>query len=212
MEMGTTTACDAALGPETLDVRVLEGTVRCLGRWGMAKTTVDDIAREAGCSRASVYRRFPGGKDHLLLAAGQYEEGRLFATIAGHLEAAPSLEELLVVGIHRASCFLAANEALQYLIDHEPESILPYIAFDRVGPLLYRAAVVVAPYLERFVPTDDVAGIAEWAVRLVVSYALYPSEHLDLCDEADVRRLVSTYLMPGLRAIDSKGSTNHVID
>ena len=32
----------------------------CIARWGTAKTTLDDIAREAGCSRATIYRLFPG--------------------------------------------------------------------------------------------------------------------------------------------------------
>ena len=31
----------------------------------MAKVTVDDIAAEAGLSRATLYRLFPGGKDVL---------------------------------------------------------------------------------------------------------------------------------------------------
>src|SRR5262245_45253316 len=47
----------------SLEDRILAATLRCLGKWGTVKTTLDDIAREAGCSRATVYRTFPGGKD-----------------------------------------------------------------------------------------------------------------------------------------------------
>ena len=47
------------------DKRIVDATLRCVGRWGLAKTTLDDVAREAGCSRATVYRLFPGGKDSL---------------------------------------------------------------------------------------------------------------------------------------------------
>ena len=40
--------------------RVLDATLTCIARVGVAKTTLDDVAREAGCSRATVYRYFPG--------------------------------------------------------------------------------------------------------------------------------------------------------
>ncbi|MBV9252708.1 MAG: helix-turn-helix transcriptional regulator, partial [Actinobacteria bacterium] len=51
-----------------LDQRILDATLRCIGRWGVAKTTLEDVAREAGCSRATVYRAVPGGKDGLIEA------------------------------------------------------------------------------------------------------------------------------------------------
>ncbi len=41
--------------------RLLQATYDCVARWGLAKTTVEDAAREAGVSRATVYRYFPGG-------------------------------------------------------------------------------------------------------------------------------------------------------
>ena len=43
-------------------VRIVDAALRCLARQGIAKTTVDDIAREAGLSRATLYRAFPGGQ------------------------------------------------------------------------------------------------------------------------------------------------------
>ena len=44
---------------------VLDAAKRCVERWGMAKVTIDDIAADAGVSRATLYRLFPGGKDVL---------------------------------------------------------------------------------------------------------------------------------------------------
>ena len=48
--------------------RVLDAAKRCCERWGIAKVTIDDIAAEAGVSRATLYRLFPGGKDVLFEA------------------------------------------------------------------------------------------------------------------------------------------------
>ena len=49
--------------------RVVESAERCFAQYGVAKTTVEDVARLAGVSRASVYRYFPGGRDEIVLAA-----------------------------------------------------------------------------------------------------------------------------------------------
>ena len=49
--------------------RVLDAAKRCCERWGMAKVTVDDIAAEAGISRATLYRLFPGAKEVLYAMA-----------------------------------------------------------------------------------------------------------------------------------------------
>jgi AcrR family transcriptional regulator len=216
--MAPSTESDLAMAPAaSLEARILEAAIRCIARWGMAKTTVDDIAREASCGRASVYRVFPGGKADLLEAAATYEEGRLFADLADRLDAALTLEGLLVEGLHGAACHVRDSSALQYLLAHEPEAVLPKIAFDRIGPLLYRCTAYVAPYLERFVAADQVAEVAEWGARLVLSYSLAPSEHLDLCNRDDASRFVRIYLMPGLgpgivNLNHSKGSGTHVND
>ena len=55
----------------------------CLAHQGTAKTTVDDIAREAGISRATVYRVFPGGKGEILAAVVDTEMARLFSRPGG---------------------------------------------------------------------------------------------------------------------------------
>ncbi|MCL6451972.1 MAG: TetR/AcrR family transcriptional regulator, partial [Acetobacteraceae bacterium] len=46
--------------------RILEAAYVCVARFGLAKTTIEDVAKVAGVSRASVYRAFPGGRDDLL--------------------------------------------------------------------------------------------------------------------------------------------------
>ena len=53
------------VNPEVRE-RILQATYDCVGRWGLAKTTIEDAAREAGVSRATVYRYFPGGRDELI--------------------------------------------------------------------------------------------------------------------------------------------------
>src|SRR5271163_2540018 len=79
--------------------RVIDATLTCLAGHGTVKTTVDDIARAAGVSRATVYRVFPGGRDELLAAVVDTEMARLFSALGVRLGEAGDLTEALVVGI-----------------------------------------------------------------------------------------------------------------
>lgn len=177
--------------------RVLAATITCLGRWGLAKTTLDDIAREAGLSRATVYRLFPGGKDTVVSAA---VEAELDAIGSGLLDAAAGLDDLadvLVAVVTHASRALRDHQALHYLIAHEPELILPHLAFAEFDRVLDRAAALLGPLLEGHVGADA-PRTAEWIARLVCSYTLAPSPWFDLTDEADARRLLCAFVLPGL--------------
>jgi AcrR family transcriptional regulator len=188
----------AATALTDTSVEIVDAALRCIARWGVAKTTLDDVAREARCSRATVYRAFPGGKEGLLEAVHRTELHRFFVRVAHRLEAAETLEDLLVDGITEANAALATHEALQFLLRHEPEVVLPHLAFHRAELVLGAVTVFAAPYLAPHLGEDDAAAAAEWVARLVLSYSLCPSEVHDLSSPDDVRRLVRTYVLPGL--------------
>ena len=84
------------VAPPTADsphrVRIIDGTLACLARHGTVKTTVDDIARESGVSRATVYRAFPGGRDEILGAVVDTEMARLFSALGVRLGNAGDLD------------------------------------------------------------------------------------------------------------------------
>lgn len=183
---------------EALAERILAATLRCMARWGMAKTTLDDIAREAGCSRATVYRIFPGGKDVVFLSLAAHEIDAFFTNLAARVDVARTLEDVLVVAVVEASRTIAGHEAVQYLLEHEPEVILPHVAFDGLDPLLDWAADFGAAHLDRFLPDREARELAEWVARVVVSYGLEPDERLDLTDTAVARRFVRDTFLPAL--------------
>jgi AcrR family transcriptional regulator len=187
-----------------LDQRILDATLRCVARWGVGKTTLEDVAREAGCSRATVYRSVPGGKDGLIEAVVAHELDGFFAGLGERLDAAASLEDALVQGMSFSSQWLANHAALQFMLAYEPETVLPHIAFRRMNHVLAVAAAFVAPYLARWLPADDALRAAEWAARIVLSYTSCPADDVDLADEASARRLVQTFVLPGLVITTSK--------
>jgi AcrR family transcriptional regulator len=182
----------------TLEDRILDATRRCVARWGVAKTTLDDIAREAGCSRATVYRVFPGGKDSVLVAAWTNEIASFCAALRRELVEAESLEDIVVVAITESCRAIAQHDALQYLLQHEPGAVLPYVAFDGLDPLLGWAADYAEPLLARFLDPRPARDLGEWVARVIVSYGFEPTDELDLTDSAVARRFVKTYVLPGV--------------
>lgn len=181
------------------DERILDAVLDCVGRWGLAKTTADDVARAAGVSRATLYRAFPGGKDVLFDAAVRREAARFFLAVTDELDAAEDLEALLVVGITAAARFLSGHEALQYVLANEPERVLPAFTFDRLARTLEVATAFAAPHLERFLGhRERAADGAELLVRVLLSYATNPSSAVRLTDEAEVTRFARAHLVPAL--------------
>ena len=99
---------------------MLDAAQRCCERWGIAKVTIDDIAADAGVSRATIYRMFPGGKDVLFEALRVRELEEFFAVLRAHVEGADSLEDLLVRTVVAATQELRADDHLALMLASEP--------------------------------------------------------------------------------------------
>lgn len=195
----TTDLRAAGSGPDTIEARVHEATLACISRFGLTKTTLDDIARESGVSRATVYRAFPGGRDTLLQGVLVAEIDRFFDALRRTLDPLDDLEDLLVAGLGTSMRFLWTHEALRTIVSVEPGVLLPRFAFHRLDVVLDRAGAVAAPYLRRHVATDrEAATGAEHLVRILLSYTMHPDRRVDPFDDASIRRLVRHFILPGL--------------
>ena len=84
---------------------LLAATLACVERWGLAKTTIEDVAAEAGLSRATVYRYFPGGREQLISETITWEVAGFFARVAQEVAAEPTVAGQIRRGLmfgHRA--------------------------------------------------------------------------------------------------------------
>jgi AcrR family transcriptional regulator len=187
-------------------VRIVDGTLRCLARQGLAKTTIDDIAREAGFSRATLYRTFPGGKDAIVAAVVETEVARLFSALAVVMGEAADLEDVLVAGMVDSARRLGTHPALGYLLRHEPGVILRHLTFADLDKVLFAAGDFAAPFFARWLSPDEASRAAEWAVRIVLAYMADPAPDTDLADPDDTRALVRTFVMPGILALRRSSS------
>jgi len=193
-------------------VRLVDGALRCLARQGIAKTTVDDIAREAGLSRATAYRAFPGGKDDILAAVVETEVARLFSSLAVVMGEAHDLEDVLVAGMVESARRLRAHQALSYLLAYEPGAVLPHLTFAGQDRVLLVAGDLAAPFFARWLEPEQASRAAEWAVRIVLAYCSDQTPATDLTDAAATRALVRTFVLPGILALrveaGSEGGTD----
>ncbi|MDQ1392195.1 MAG: hypothetical protein QOF30_1172 [Acidimicrobiaceae bacterium] len=181
-----------------VDDRIVAAALVCISRWGLAKTTLDDVARQAQCSRATVYRAFPGGKDALVQSVAQGEVARVAAAVTGRFAGADTLADLLTAGLAEAARQLVRHPALAFVVAHEPEAIVPWLAFERGEELLAFATSLAAPHLGRFLPSAEARRAAEWAARVLLSFCVCPASGVDLTDDASARSVVTTFLLPGL--------------
>jgi len=167
--------------------------------YGLRRTNVDVVARRAGVSRATLYRRFEG-KDALVQAVLVRESRRFFASIAEAVAGVVSPEERLVEGFVVGVRYAREDRLLNRLLSSDPEALLPYLTTN--GALVVAAA---RDFLARQAPDVPVAdrtpaGVAEVFVRLAISFTLMPDGAIPLATDDDVRAFARGYLAPLMRS------------
>lgn len=163
---------------------------------------MEDIAREAGAGKATLYRHF-ANKDAVIDALLEREvsrlERRLEAAVAAEDDAAGRIEAAFVTGVD----FLVTHPVLTRGRDEEPASLLPRITADG-GPLVRMGLGL----LERLIVDGIAAGelrrvdapaAAEVIMRLVLSYFTLPPMHVRVEDPAQARALARAIIAGGLR-------------
>lgn len=198
----TTSLLDLVLAePDTDEVgeAVLDTALEEFLSYGLRRTTVDVVARRAGVSRATLYRRFDG-KDALVQAVLVRECRRFFGSIAAAVAGVSTVEDRLVEGFVVGVRYARADRLLNRLLASDPEALLPYLTTN--------GALVVAAARDFLVQQGGVrapagdrtpAGVAELFVRLAISFTLMPESAVPFDTDDDVRAFARAYLAPLMR-------------
>lgn len=183
--------------------RILGAADNCFSRYGFRKTSMEDIAREAGVSRRSVYRHFP---DKMILfhavrdaRAREYldEIVRGTARVSG-LSAQIEQVWRFTIRFLREDPIHAANHP------SDPDSLARAVTTEG-RDLLAMAMEVIIPLIEHARETGEVRGdldvdrAAEWIARMVFSLAATPSVTFDRDDPEQTTAFIREFLVPGLR-------------
>jgi AcrR family transcriptional regulator len=186
----------------TVRDRLLEATYACVTRYGMAKTTVEDVVKQSGISRATVYRQFPGGRDELLRETVAWEIARYFTELADYVRDATDLADLLEKGLVHARQQVREHEVLRKMLDTEPERLLPLLSTESTKTLPFIASFL-HPYLQREAdagrlrPGVDIDRAADYLARGILSLIASPGRW-DFDEPAQVRDLVRSELLGGI--------------
>lgn len=191
---------------EDVRIRILGAAVICVGRSGLSKTSLEEVAREAGVGRATVYRHFPGGRDEVITQTIAFEVIGFFQRLAEEVADEVGLAAILERGLMFAHRALADHEVLQKVLETEPERLLPHLSMS--GPLITKA---LTRYLQPILDVEQLAAgtepgeAADFLARMVLSFIVGQGSW-DLTDPASVHRLVCGQLLAGILAdIDDPG-------
>ncbi len=179
--------------------RILEATYACIARYGLGKTTMEDAAREAGMSRATVYRHFPGGREELIREVIAWETARFFIRLAEAVAGTRGFAELLEEALLFAHEAIEGHEVLQKVLQTEPERLIPTLTVesDKIRVLI---TAFLVPYLSaepRLRPGVSAPEAADYVARMLLSWIGSPGRW-DLTDRAQVRTLVRTEFLGGI--------------
>ena len=186
--------------------QALEATLTCIANGGMKGFTVEDVARQAGLSRATIYRYFPGGRDQLVTETVTWEVGRFFVRLAEAIADAPDFRTRVEQGLAFAHRSLRDHEAFQRAMATDQGEIRARLA--GIAPIVLGVIrSYLEPLLEAETLVDGVTPIeaADHLARLIGS--LIVDEGVwDLGDPSQVHELVDRWLLSGIVVIDLTGS------
>ncbi|MBJ7330064.1 MAG: TetR/AcrR family transcriptional regulator [Solirubrobacteraceae bacterium] len=174
---------------------ILDATRSSVLDFGVRRTTLTDIARRAGVSRMTVYRRYPDVdavlRDLMTREFGAtLEETALAAQAAGN-DGRERISRQVVAGVGA----LRAHPLLRKVVEAEPELLLPYVlghlgASQRHALVLLTAAVA-AGQADGSVREGDPERIAR-SLLLVAQSFLFSDEQAGL--DAELERIADGIL------------------
>jgi AcrR family transcriptional regulator len=179
----------------------LDAARECIVQVGWRRTTLTDIARRAGVSRMTIYRRWPDMQTLLGdLLVREWSDLLIESGLASGTTG--SVRDQLAHGITGMVAALRENELFLRIIEVDPELLHPYL-FQRIG----RNQTWILQLTEQFI-TD---GQADGSVRqgdarllshtlLLTAYGFVLSAHtfdLSMSDlDAELTTLIERYLHP----------------
>ena len=110
---------------------LLDAARSCVLDVGVRRTTLVDVARRAGVSRMTVYRRF-GDVTTLVAELLTRELASVLREADGAAAAEPHARARLVAGTAAGAAALERHPLWRKVVDVDPEQLLPYVV-DRLG-------------------------------------------------------------------------------
>jgi TetR/AcrR family transcriptional regulator, repressor for uid operon len=189
-------------GEDALFDRVAAAALDEFAEHGIRRTSMEDVARRAGVSRMTIFRRFQS-KQGLVEVVIAREVRRGMQELDLLWESAETLQDRLVAGFEFAGRYVRGHPLFDRLLRSEPEVLLPPLTLDG-GPVLELYRSLIAHRLQAEVnagraTTSDIDGVAEVIARLAISLLLTRDGTITLDNPNSILRLVNLTLLPMLQ-------------
>ncbi len=187
--------------------RIMRGALRCVERNGLSGFSLEDVARESGLSRTSIYRHFPGGRHQLIEETATWEVGRFWSRLADAVVDLDNLEDRLVAGLMLGAHQITESRIMGNLMDPELEVLV-----DALQPAQPLVQAVIRDYMVVLLDTERAEGrlgrsadgqpveigeAADYLTRMILSVMSSPAG-TDLSDEVQTRDLVRRQFTAGI--------------
>ncbi|MFB4306338.1 TetR/AcrR family transcriptional regulator [Actinomadura sp. GTD37] len=182
--------------------RIIDAAEECFGRFGVAKTTVEDIAAAAKLSRATVYRSITGGRDELILAVVIRDLHRFLDRLAERLRSERSVPEAIVEGTLDAVEYVRSEPTIAHFLVPEAAGHMQAAVAGAAEHVLALCCDYVRPYFEQaqrqrtLRPDIEVEGTVEFLFRIITSLIVMDRDR----DSDGLRRFLRTYVVPVIAA------------
>ncbi|MFE0145900.1 TetR/AcrR family transcriptional regulator [Nonomuraea sp. NPDC059007] len=174
---------------ETAD-RILDAAFARIVEHGLRRTTMDDVARAAGLSRVTVYRRY-SRKGDLIQALIMRELHRFLKEFEAAVGPLPTLADQVAEGFAVTLRGVRGHALLGRLLAGEPETILPHLTLE-AGPYLRVAREHLAGHLR----SPESEAVAEVFIRVTLSFLLTPDSVVPLSSDEEARAFAARHLVP----------------
>ena len=192
-------ADDTAAPADAAVERILDAALEQFQSVGLRRSSMEDVARRAGLSRVTIYRRFPQ-KDRLLEALLLRECRRLLGDMRALMLPLATQEQRIVEGFSFALRTMRGHPLLQRLMAIEPENLLPVMTL-QAGPVVAIVSGFIAQQIRDAqrrgeVPAYDPRPVAEILTRIAQSLILTPQGGVPLDSERQARAFARDYIVP----------------
>ncbi|MBW2288039.1 MAG: TetR/AcrR family transcriptional regulator [Deltaproteobacteria bacterium] len=180
--------------------RMLDAAESCLERFGLAKTTIEDVAQAAELSRATVYRQF-GNRDGLLLGVAVRDAERTASEAELYLRRFDDVGSWIVEGMLFCLREIPKRPVLsQFLAPQEigaaSRLILTSERMFAIGAEILRPMFEPARREGLLQQDLDLDSLMEWVLRILMSYLAVPGPPSRT--EEDLRRILRSLLLPAV--------------
>ncbi|GGM47635.1 TetR/AcrR family transcriptional regulator [Dactylosporangium sucinum] len=202
LERAFAEAVERAGDNDEITTRLLDAAYDQFCRMGIRRSTMEDVARRAGVSRITAYRRF-ATKDALVEQVVRREFRRYFDQFLVDIERAETVADRVVLGFVSALQAIRRNPLIGGLMSAEPELVIPSMISDggRTQGTVQRfvAGQLRSEQHAGTISADvDVEVVAELWTRISSSFLITPSQIIDLDDDEQLRAIARQFLVPML--------------